>query len=76
MIYSSLNNIGSVLVLIFMASQFIAIFKRSNLGTIIAAWFIDLIKTLNFTSIPLILLVVILIGISNIFSHHPLQNGL
>ncbi|HHT37859.1 MAG TPA: AbgT family transporter [Mollicutes bacterium] len=67
MIYSSLNNIGSVLVLIFMASQFIAIFKRSNLGTIIAAWFIDLIKTLNFTSIPLILLVVILIGISNIF---------
>lgn len=67
LIYSSLNNVGSMLVLIFIASQFLAIFKRSNLGTLITATLIDLIKDLNFTSIPLILLVLIFMGISNIF---------
>ena len=66
-LYESLNNIGSVLVLIFVVSQFIAIFKRSNLGTVVASWLIELIKTLNFTSIPLILLVFIFIAIANIF---------
>jgi aminobenzoyl-glutamate transport protein len=66
-IYDSLNNVGSVLVLMFFASQFIAMFRRSNLGTIIAASLIDLIQNLNFTSIPLILLVFIFVGIANIF---------
>jgi aminobenzoyl-glutamate transport protein len=67
MMYSALNNVGGILVLIFIASQFIAIFKRSNLGTVIVIWFTNFIKTLNFTSIPLILLVFILICIANIF---------
>lgn len=66
-VYDSLNNVGSILILLFFASQFIAIFKRSNLGTVIASSLIDLIQTLNFTSIPLILLVFIFIGIANIF---------
>lgn len=66
-LYNSLNNVGSVLILIFLASQFIAIFKRSNLGTVITIWLVELIKTLNFTSIPLILLVFILLGIANVF---------
>ncbi len=66
-IYDSLNSIGSILILIFMASQFISIFKRSNLGTIFSIWLIDGIKALNFTSIPLILLVILFIAISNLF---------
>jgi aminobenzoyl-glutamate transport protein len=66
-IYDSLNNIGSILILIFVVSQFIAIFKRSNLGTFISATLIEVIKNLNFTSIPLILLVFVLIGVANIF---------
>lgn len=66
-IYDSLNNIGSMLILIFFVSQFIAIFKRSNLGTVVAAWLIDLIRTLNFSSVPLILLVLVFVGIANIF---------
>lgn len=65
--YNSLNNIGGVLILLFFASQFIAIFKRSNLGVVITAGLVDLIKLLNFSSIPLILLVFILICISTIF---------
>lgn len=66
-LYESINNIGSVLVLIFFASQFVAIFRRSNLGTVITVWLVDLIKSLNFTSIPLVLLVFILLGIANLF---------
>jgi aminobenzoyl-glutamate transport protein len=66
-IYDSLNNVGSILILIFIASQFIAIFKHSNLGTFVAASLIDLIKSLNFTSIPLILLAFIFICVANIF---------
>lgn len=66
-LYESLDNIGSILILIFIASQFIAIFKRSNLGSVIGIWLIDLVQNLNFTSIPLILLVFIFAGIINIF---------
>jgi aminobenzoyl-glutamate transport protein len=66
-IYDSLNNVGGVLILIFLASQFVAIFKRSNLGLLISSLFVDWIKTLNFTSIPLILLVFVLVCIANIF---------
>ncbi|MFA5408377.1 MAG: AbgT family transporter [Bacilli bacterium] len=66
-LYESLNSVGSVLVLLFFASQFIAIFKRSNLGIVITSWLTGIIKTLNFTSVPLILLVFLFIGIANIF---------
>lgn len=66
-IYDSLNDVGGILVLMFFASQFIAIFRRSNIGTVIASSLIDLIQTLNFTSIPLVLLVFIFVGIANIF---------
>lgn len=66
-LYDSLNNVGSVLILIFFVSQFIAIFKRSNIGTVITSGLIELVKTLNFTSIPLILLVFVFIGLANIF---------
>lgn len=71
MLYESLNNIGGVLLLIFVISQFIAIFKRSNLGTVICVWLIELIKTLNFTSVPLILLVFIFMCIANMFLTSP-----
>jgi aminobenzoyl-glutamate transport protein len=65
-IYDSLNNAGSILILIFFASQFIAIFKRSNLGVVVTSWLIDLINNLNFSSIPLILLIFIFVGIANV----------
>lgn len=66
-LYSCFDNAGSVLIIIFAAAQFISIFKRSNIGTVVVVWLIDLIKTLNFTSIPLIFLVFLFIGVANIF---------
>lgn len=64
---SSLNNIGNLLLLLFFASQFIAIFKKTNLGIIITIWLVKLIELLNFSSLPLIIIFFVLVGISNIF---------
>lgn len=61
------SKIGTILVLIFVMSQFIAIFKKTNIGVIITAWFANLIEYLGFSGIPLILLTLILIAVSNLF---------
>ena len=62
-----LKHIGSLLILVFVAAQFIAIFKKSNIGTIIICLLADLVKSLAFTGIPLILLVIIVIAVANLF---------
>ena len=49
-LYSSFDNIGGVIVMLFMASQFITLFKHSNIGTVITIWLIDLINVLKFSS--------------------------
>lgn len=66
-LYSSLNNIGGILVLFFFASQLIACFKKTNLGTIFTIWVGNFISNLGFSSIPLILLTFILVAIVNVF---------
>ncbi len=65
------SRIGTIIILIFVVSQFIAIFKRTNIGTIFTAWFANLIEYLGFSGIPLIILVLVLIAISNIFLTTP-----
>lgn len=63
---NSLNGIGNTLVMIFLASTFISIFKRSNIGGVIVAIFGELIRNTGFTGLPLILLVFILVALSTI----------
>ena len=65
------SKIGPILVLIFVVSQFIAIFKKTNIGVIITAWLANLIEYLEFSGIPLIILVLIAIALSNIFLTTP-----
>lgn len=62
-----LASLGSLLVLIFFASQFIAIFKESNIGTVIIAWLASLLKALPVSGIILIIVSIILIAIANLF---------
>ena len=59
------SKIGSVIILLFVSSQFIAIFKQTNIGTVITAWLANLLGILKFTGIPLIVVTTILIAISN-----------
>ena len=60
----SVDGIGKPLVLIFLASTFISIFRYSNIGEIIVSSMAQLITSLKFTGIPLIILLFVISAIS------------
>lgn len=60
-----------IFVLIFVVSQFIAVFKETNIGLIITAWLTNLLENLEFSGIPLIIVTLILIAVANIFLTSP-----
>ena len=62
-----LKDVGYLVVLLFFAAQFIAVFKKTNIGTIIVAWISNLIKDLPFTGLPLIVTILILIAFCSLF---------
>lgn len=62
-----LKDVGHLCVLIFFASQLIAIFKKTNIGNMIVALVSTIIRNLPFSGIPLIVTVMILIAISGLF---------
>lgn len=61
------SKLGSMFILMFVAAQFIAIFKKTNIGTVIACWLANALEILDFTGIPLIIVTLIFIAIANIF---------
>ncbi len=63
----SIKSLAAFLVLVFFASQFVAFFKESNLGLIIAVNGAHFLKNLNLGTVPLLLLFVILSGFINMF---------
>lgn len=63
----SLNGIGKVLVMIFVASTFINICKQTNIGNVVAAFFTNVISNSAFTGLPLVLLLFIASIITTIF---------
>jgi len=65
------NNIGSLVILLFFASQFIAVFKETNIGTVIVAITTKLISEFSFSGIPLIICVMLLISVCNLFITTP-----
>jgi len=68
-----IKNTGSLVAFLFFASQFIAVFKESNIGTVITALGANLIKEFSFSGLPLILLVLIVILVSNLFMTSPVS---
>ncbi len=62
-----LKTLGSLIVLIFFASQFIAVFKESNIGTVIVATLANILKALPLSGLALIIVSIIIIAISNMF---------
>ncbi len=63
----SLNGIGKVLVLIFMSSTFISIFKQTNIGPTIVVALTNLIGASNFGGFAVVILLFIASIIANIF---------
>lgn len=63
----NLTQVGSLIILIFVVAQFIAIFRKTNIGTIITAWLANLLEMLELTGLPLIVITLLLIAIANLF---------
>ena len=65
------SGIGSIIILIFVVSQFIAVFRKSNIGMVVTAWLATLLEHLSLSGIPLIVVTLILIAIANLFLTSP-----
>lgn len=63
----TLDDIGSILVLLFFASLFINVYEESNIGLVITAFISSLIGDLTFNGVFLIVISFILIAIANLF---------
>lgn len=66
-INKSFTKVGSIFVLLFVSSQFIVIFKKTNIGIVITTWIVNLLEYLEMSGIVLIIVTLLLIALSNIF---------
>lgn len=66
-----LNNIGSIIILMFVVSQFIAVWRKTNIGTIIAIWLTNILEQFQLSGVPLIVITLLFIAIANIFLTSP-----
>ena len=64
---SNLNNIGELLLIIFFASLWVALFKYSNIGEVVVAILFDLIRSADFSFVLLIIFSFIAIVLSGLF---------
>jgi len=64
-------EVTALIPMVFFATQFIAVFRKTNIATVITAWAANLINSVDFSGIPLVLLVVIVLAIVNLFNTTP-----
>lgn len=64
-------EVTALIPMVFFATQFIAVFRKTNIDTIITAWGANLINSLDFTGVPLIILLVIIFAFINLFNTTP-----
>lgn len=62
----SLDGVGKIIVLLFLASTFISIFRYTNIGEVFVAMLANLVSDLSFTGIPLIILLFIVAAVATI----------
>jgi len=65
------GNIGSIIILLFVVSQFIAVFRKSNIGMVVAAWLASLLEHLTLRGIALIVVTMLFIAIANFLLTSP-----
>ena len=64
---SSLGHIGGIVLLIFFASQFIAIFKMTNIGVVLSAILANFLNSLSFGGLPFLIISFFIMGLSDFF---------
>ena len=65
------SNLGSIFILMFVVTQFIAVFRKSKIGMIVAAWLASLLEHMSLSGIPLIVISLFLIALSNFLLTSP-----
>lgn len=65
---NSLHQVGGMVLLIFVASQFIAIYKMTNIGAVFTSIMANFLNSIPFGGIPFLIISFSLIGLTNIFS--------
>lgn len=65
------NNLGSIFILIFVVAQFIAVFRKSNIGTVVAIWLANILEHVSLSGLPLIVVTLLLIALSNFLLTSP-----
>lgn len=65
---NSFKNIGSIILLIFVYSQFLAFWKQSNIGLVILGWIASLLNNLSMDGIALVAITTILIAFAGLFN--------
>lgn len=64
-------EVTALIPMVFFATQFIAVFRKTNIATVITAWGANIINSLDFSGIPLVILVVLVFAIVNLFNTTP-----
>lgn len=64
---SSLNGLGEMILLIFVSSQFISLFKYTNIGNVVTVNLFNMVAGIKPSFVILILLSFVVVAISNIF---------
>ena len=63
-----LKHIGEIVLLIFFASQFVAIFKMTNIASVFSSIMVNFLNSIPFGGIPFLIISFLIIGLTNIFS--------
>ncbi len=66
-----MTEVTALIPMVFFATQLIAVFRKTNIDTILTAWGANLISKLDISGIPLIILVVFILIIINLFNTTP-----
>ena len=63
-----IQEVTLLIPMVFFATEFVAIFRKTNIATLITAWGANFINGLNFSGLPLIILIVLVLAFINLFN--------
>ena len=63
---NKLTKTGSLFILIFVISQFVAIFKKTNIGIVVTTWLASILEYLEMNGLVLIIVTLLLIALSGL----------
>ena len=67
------KDMGSLFILLFVVSQFISIYKKSNIGLIITTWLTNLLESMSLSGITLVIVTLLIVAIASLFLTSPTQ---